>query len=117
VYHDASEAAEPVGETVPMVEEEHAELSMNVALGMTTSPSTIKIQGRVKKLSVLILVDNGSTHSFINPKVAKIMVGMVYPTTQPMRVVVANGQQMFSEEWRPKFKWCNDRLVVLRNCI
>ncbi|XP_075112396.1 uncharacterized protein LOC142182219 [Nicotiana tabacum] len=107
-YHDAreaTEATEPVEETFAVVEEEHAELSINVTLGMTTSPSTIKIHGTVKKLSMLILVYSGSTHSFISPRVAKSMTRMVYPSAQPLRVVMANGQQMFSEEWCPKFKW------------
>ncbi|XP_070018164.1 uncharacterized protein LOC142172733 [Nicotiana tabacum] len=30
---------------------------------------------------------------------------MVYSSAQPLRVVVANGQHMLSEEWCPKFKW------------
>ncbi|OIS98583.1 hypothetical protein A4A49_06904 [Nicotiana attenuata] len=80
-YHDAREATEVtenMEKALAVVEEEHAELSMNVALGMTTSPSTIKIQGKVKKLSMLILVDSGSTHSFISPRVDKSMIGMLH---------------------------------------
>ncbi|OIT26263.1 putative mitochondrial protein [Nicotiana attenuata] len=104
VYHDASEAPEPVEETVAVVEEEHAELYMNVALGMTTSPSTIKIQGRVKKLSMLILVDSGSTHNFISPRVDKSMTRVGEEFQFPMRVLHLGGYDMvLGMNWLDQF--------------
>ncbi|OIT37800.1 putative mitochondrial protein [Nicotiana attenuata] len=111
VYHDAREATEAtdnVEEAMAVVEEEHAELSMNVALGMTTSPSTIKIQGKVKKLSILILVDSGSTHSFISPTVAKSMAGMRTMQGEefhfPVRVLHFGGYDMvLGMNWLDQF--------------
>ncbi|OIT28528.1 udp-glycosyltransferase 75b2 [Nicotiana attenuata] len=107
VYHDAREAieaTEPVEEALVVVEEEHAELSMNVALGITTSPSTIKIQGKVKKLSMLILVDSGSTHIFIRPRVAKSMTEMGEEFHFPMRVLHLGGYDMvLGMNWLDQF--------------
>lgn len=45
-------------------------ISSNALVGITT-PQTIKIEGKIKKKRVIVLIDSGSTHNFIHCKVAK----------------------------------------------
>jgi hypothetical protein len=47
-------------------------------VGINT-PQTIKIQGYIKKKKVIVLIDFGSTHDFINYKVEKYLNCFVYP--------------------------------------
>jgi hypothetical protein len=42
------------------------------ALADISTPQTLKIQGYIKKKKVTVLIDSGSTHNFINYKLAKI---------------------------------------------
>ncbi|OIT00380.1 hypothetical protein A4A49_07299 [Nicotiana attenuata] len=72
-FHDAGvKLEEPKDEA----EGEHAEVSLNVMMGITNinqPSSTIKIAGLVKRTPITIRVDCGSTHNFIDPWVIKRM--------------------------------------------
>lgn len=52
-----------------------------------------------------ILIDSGSTHSFIDPHTVKLLRLPVQPMRSPMRVRVANGQLMSCQFESPSFGW------------
>jgi hypothetical protein len=60
------------------------------ALARINTPQTLKIQGYIKNKKVTILIDSGSTHNFINYKVAKDLNCFVYPTPE-FQVMIADG--------------------------
>eukprot|EP00253_Pinus_taeda_P034749 PITA_34749 len=70
-------------------EEMNPTISCNALVGITT-PQTIKIEGQIKKKKVIVLIDSGSTHSFIHCKVAKELNCFLYPAPE-CQVMVANG--------------------------
>jgi hypothetical protein len=65
---------------------------------------TIRLHGLVGKQEFLILIDSGSSSSFISQTV---VTNMHIPTqaTQPVQVSVANGAKMFSTELVENFTW------------
>eukprot|EP00253_Pinus_taeda_P035556 PITA_35556 len=64
-------------------------ISCNALAGITT-PQTIKIEGKIKKKKVTVLIDLGSTHNFIHCKVAKELNCFLYPAPE-CQVMVTNG--------------------------
>ena len=64
-------------------------ISCNELVGITTL-QTLKIEGHIKKKKVIVLIDSGSTHSFIHCKVAKELNCFLYPALE-CKVIVANG--------------------------
>jgi hypothetical protein len=52
------------------------------ALANISTPQTLKIEGYIKKKKVTMLIDSGSTHNFINYKLAKDLNCFVYPTPE-----------------------------------
>ncbi len=66
------------------------------ALGGEKQQDTIKIQGEVKGQTLIILVDTGSTHSFMDFQTAKSIKARMVPTT-PLVVTVANVQKVISK--------------------
>lgn len=87
------------------VNEEVMEVSVWVALGLENSPSTVKIIGSIKRVSLKILIDSGSTHSFLEPQIAKMLKLRMEPFHMPRRVRVANGQEMQCGGYCPQFWW------------
>lgn len=59
--------------------------------GPDKGPTTIKILGILKNEHVIILVDSGATHSFLDPELAKKLQLIMQPMIRPMKVRVANG--------------------------
>jgi len=55
-----------------------------------TTPETIKIEGKIKKKKVIVLINSGSTHNFNHCKVAKELNFFLYPALE-CQVMVANG--------------------------
>ncbi|XP_019225505.1 PREDICTED: uncharacterized protein LOC109207079 [Nicotiana attenuata] len=107
---NSSEAIETgeagIEETEPYLQEEEVvdeAISLN-ALSGTEVPNTIKLRGESKKNSMSILLDSGSTHSFLDMETAKEM-GCAIKETSPMRVTVANGNHVMSYHTCPTFKW------------
>jgi len=41
------------------------------AFARITTPQIVKIEGHIKKKKVIVLIDSGSTHNFINCNIAK----------------------------------------------
>ncbi|XP_026441802.1 uncharacterized protein LOC113340978 [Papaver somniferum] len=88
--------------TIVKVDEE-MEISVH-ALAGNISQSTIKIKGQVKTQGLTILVDNGSTHSFLDPSAAKRSGCTILPT-QTLQVTVADGNKLLSQAKCPEFTW------------
>ena len=62
----------------------------NVLAG-TTTPKTLKIEGYVKKIKEIIMIDSGSTHNFIHCKIAQELNFFLYPAPKCQVMVVNAG--------------------------
>ncbi|XP_019181671.1 PREDICTED: uncharacterized protein LOC109176731 [Ipomoea nil] len=80
-----------------------AEVSLLAMLG-GEGLSTIKLLGKVGKKKLIILVDTGSTHSFLDPVVIQSLKTVTYKTN-PLYVTVANGQTIMCEEACSELSW------------
>jgi hypothetical protein len=54
-------------------------------------PKTLKFLGSIQGNEVIVLVDSGSSNSFINSRLASVLVG-ISQLSSPVKVQVANGQ-------------------------
>jgi hypothetical protein len=70
------------------------EISPNAITG-TPNPKTMRIMGIVKGQQVIILIDSGSTHNFVDARLAEKM-GIVSSNKDAIMVRVANGQTIRS---------------------
>ncbi|KAF5462657.1 hypothetical protein F2P56_018645 [Juglans regia] len=71
------------------------EISLHALIG-SVNPRTMRVKGRVGNQKVVILIDSGSTHNFIDPSVikkAKVPVN----SDRIIKVRVANGETVMSE--------------------
>lgn len=84
------EVLEP--EKIEVEDTDQAEVTLNVILGRSKTPSTIKIKCWVKGHQVVVLIDCGSINCFINPQLAKASSIFMEELGRPMRVKVANRQ-------------------------
>lgn len=84
-------------------EEELMEISMQALTG-GIDHKTLRIAGLVGKKPISILIDSGSTHSFIDEKLAQ---ELKYETSeiQPLSVTVANGEKMNSKPLKQPLQW------------
>jgi hypothetical protein len=74
--------------------DEEPEISLNAITG-TPNPKTIRIVGNLKGQQVVILIDSGSTHNFVDAQLAA-MLGIVSSSKDTIMVRVANGQTINS---------------------
>ncbi|KAL4281742.1 hypothetical protein GQ457_03G022050 [Hibiscus cannabinus] len=81
---------------------DNLEISMNALTG-NTGYSTLRIQGVVKGKPLNILIDSGSTHSFIIPRWAK--EGLEVVQTNPLTITVANGDKLYSTAMSKLLSW------------
>ena len=91
---------EPEGE---LQQESELQISINAITG-SVSYRTMRIHGWVKKQIVVILIDTGSTHNFLNQEVVK-RSGIETTVTDPLTVFVADGTKMISRAACKGFKW------------
>jgi hypothetical protein len=72
--------------------EEFPEIYLNAITG-SSSPKTMRIVGFIKLNRVIILIESGSTHNFVDTKLAAALG--IHPTGQDsITVKVANGQEV-----------------------
>jgi hypothetical protein len=71
------------------LEETTPTISCHALVGIST-PQTLKIEGYIKKKKVTVLIDSGSTHNFINYKLAKLLNCFVFLASE-FQVMIANG--------------------------
>jgi carbamoylphosphate synthase small subunit len=60
------------------------------ALTWLSLPQTLKIVGYIKKKNVVVIIDSGSTHNFIDKILEELLDCFVYPMTN-FQVLVRNG--------------------------
>ncbi|OIT27354.1 putative mitochondrial protein, partial [Nicotiana attenuata] len=79
---EAEEFVDPVdgleeqeGGVVAELGQEQAKVTLNAIMGRSKAPSTIRITGWVKGQNVVVLLDSGSTHSFVDPMIVKSSSG------------------------------------------
>ncbi|XP_027083512.2 uncharacterized protein [Coffea arabica] len=81
---------------------ENIEVSIH-ALAGGTEHKTLKLKGRIAGVEILILVDSGSTHCFIDERLAETIQ---LPTIgNPLTVRVANGEQLESRQLQGAVQW------------
>ncbi|XP_020095072.1 uncharacterized protein LOC109714771 [Ananas comosus] len=89
----------------PSNDEEVEEVGVSVhALSGQNLHDTIKVQGEVKGKTLTILVDTGSTHSFIDYQVAREVKAEMVAAT-PLAVTVADGHKVMSKLKCASFQW------------
>jgi hypothetical protein len=97
-YIDCEEEEEQEHEQEPSQDENvesisYEELTPTIscnALARIITPQTFKIEGYIKRKKVIVVIDSGSTHNFIDYKLAKDLNCFVYPTPE-FKVVIADG--------------------------
>ncbi|KAL4334742.1 hypothetical protein GQ457_07G001270 [Hibiscus cannabinus] len=83
-------------------EETELEISINVLTG-NVGHNTLRIQGTINGKTLHILIDSGSTHSFITPNWAREGVEVVQ--TLPLAITVANGEKLYSNAKTNQLSW------------
>jgi len=66
---------------------------MDANQGCKISPSTLLLEGKVKRVSVLVVIDSGASHNFISPQVVSIL-GIVVEQGKPIRVRLGDGHRV-----------------------
>jgi hypothetical protein len=83
--------------------EDFCNLSLNAVSGTDTG-DCMKVRALVKSKVMLILVDSGSSHSFVSKSFLEAL--HIKPlSTQPRKVKLANGGIMVTDSWVPKMEW------------
>jgi hypothetical protein len=95
-----------------VLSEELGHLSLNAIAGTDTS-DCIKIRSLVNNKIMLILIDSGSSHSFVS---ACFVAKAGLPTTQvpPKRVKLPNGQTLISDKMVHQLEWwCQGKTLAV----
>lgn len=85
----------------------HSEDSMEVsvhAIEGVQNNQTITLTGQIGKKEFSVLIDGGSTHSFLDEQTATRLKCQLVKT-KPMKVLVANGNHLLSNYECSDFKW------------
>ena len=83
-------------EELPEEEANVRELTPHISLDAlegTVGLNTLKVNGKINKTTVCILIDSSSTHNFLNTTIA-LKLQYQLTTIKPMIVQVANGEKM-----------------------
>lgn len=64
----------------------------------------MKLQGKIQGHDMLVLVDSGSSHTFISQTLAQMLVG-VQQLKSPVQVQVANGNLLQCTAFLPQAQW------------
>ena len=78
-------------------------ISMNAISGINTYQA-MKVLGEVKKNSLHILIDSGSTHNFLDVVTAR-RLSCDMKSTVPLQISVANGSKLVSSTICKDFSW------------
>ena len=102
-FEEAEESNEGELGEVEEVSTELAHISLNAIAGLT-SFQTMRVTGYVGKKSLQLLLDNGSTHNFLDcAKAAQL--GCVTQKGGQMNVTIADGSEITCCEWIKDFVW------------
>ena len=86
------EEGEEVEDLREIRREDDGEISLHALKGITNN-KIIKVERKVKEGSLSILIDSGSTHSFLDDSTAR-KLKCQFTGTPPLSVVVANGNRV-----------------------
>lgn len=76
---------------------------LSVVMGRE-SMNTIKLIGAINKQQIIIFVDSGRTHSFLNTKLLTQM-RMESEKTKPLIITIANGDKVICDSVCSKLRW------------
>jgi len=93
---DPEEEEEIEGVAVETAGEQDPQISLHALTGYT-GPKTMRVSAQIGIRTILILIDSGSTHNFIDHKIAKILGLPITPITE-FCVTVANGERLSCKE-------------------
>ncbi|KAL2249963.1 UNVERIFIED_CONTAM: Transposon Ty3-G Gag-Pol polyprotein [Sesamum indicum] len=85
------------------VEEEDVTVSIH-AMCESIGNGTLRIKGQVNGREIHILIDSGSTHSFIDEKVVRAL-NLETEEVTPMKVSVVDGYKLVSQKLCPMLEW------------
>ncbi|XP_028222321.1 uncharacterized protein LOC114403496 [Glycine soja] len=74
------------------IPETPAHISLNSLAGHL-APETLRLVGHISGIPVLVLIDSGSTHNFIQEQLVT-QLGLPQRPTTPLKVLVGNGQHL-----------------------
>ena len=74
------------------------------ALESTYNYQTMRVKGSVGTKVLCILIDSGSTHNFIDTRMA-VKLGCIMETIKELKVVTANGNELRCKETCKNFSW------------
>nr|KYP50891.1 Transposon Ty3-G Gag-Pol polyprotein [Cajanus cajan] len=104
LLHDEAETLDPNSEPetaiLPSDPPLHFHLSPQALTGLP-SPQTLKFHGTINGQSVMVLIDTGSSHNIIQPRLAKHLHLSTQPTS-PFKVMVGNGAHILCQDYCPQ---------------
>ncbi|XP_075078424.1 uncharacterized protein LOC142164334 [Nicotiana tabacum] len=119
VLRDSEEMGVEVDDTKEPQEAENSvencEISLQ-ALNGTKGYRTLKIQGLSEQNPINVLIDCGSTHSFINEKAAK-RIGCIISQIHPRDISVADGRIIQYVKGSKNFKWLMQGVLFQNNFL
>ncbi|XP_028230859.1 uncharacterized protein LOC114411353 [Glycine soja] len=74
-------------------------ISLHALVGVPSS-ETFQIYGMIKNARLTVLVDNGSTHNFLQPRIAQFLK-LSTQNTHPLQVMVGNGSMLACDQICP----------------
>ena len=81
--------------------EDYEQLSVHAISG-TDNANTIRLPAEINNLSMLMLIDSGSSGSFLDKAMVQNL-GLVPCARKPVSVKVANGEQLICDSYIPAF--------------
>lgn len=95
---------------------EFCQLSLN-ALAGTAQGEALVVRALVHNKVMLILVDSGSSHSFISQSFHSFVQMLNIPTVPmaPQQVKLANGDTLTTNQWVPSLEWWSNGYTVQTN--
>jgi hypothetical protein len=85
------------------------------AVSTTTSSQTFKFHEELRGHSVLILVDSGSSHSFVSSTLG-VTLSDISNVPQPIKVQVANGQVITCTSELKQSSWTIQHVEFVTDC-
>uniref|UniRef100_A0A3Q7FJK1 Retrotransposon gag domain-containing protein n=2 Tax=Solanum lycopersicum TaxID=4081 RepID=A0A3Q7FJK1_SOLLC len=89
---------------------------LNALTGHNKGENTILVGGTVKKRDLAILIDSGSTHSFIDKHTVTALVYQPCPCL-PVRVTVADGNYVMCNSHRKDFSWKMQERIFTKDLL
>jgi hypothetical protein len=77
-----------------------AQISFHALMGHTI-PQTLRVMGKIKQSPISVLIDSGSTHNFLQDRIAK-QLGLRTEPAHSFEVLVGNGELLHCTSMCPK---------------